>query len=116
MFNNNPRCCYCCGVIGRFEDSTIDHIIPLKLGGRESSGNYALACWKCNNRKADRLLCEAGMVLQRKPWESLRALPKHVEAALRGMYLSRSGREYPIENGQVRFDLPQKPKETPHAK
>ncbi|MEU5673129.1 HNH endonuclease signature motif containing protein [Micromonospora sp. NPDC047762] len=36
--------------------TSIDHIVPLKLGGRHSIGNLAWACGSCNSSKSDRLL------------------------------------------------------------
>jgi hypothetical protein len=34
---------------------TIDHIIPLSLGGSDELDNLALACFHCNRRKANKL-------------------------------------------------------------
>jgi len=33
---------------------TVDHVIPLALGGTNKPDNLALACFHCNRRKADR--------------------------------------------------------------
>lgn len=33
---------------------TIDHVIPLSLGGSTTLGNLALACFHCNRRKSNR--------------------------------------------------------------
>lgn len=30
---------------------TVDHIIPVKIGGTNAEGNLALACFHCNRRK-----------------------------------------------------------------
>ena len=35
---------------------TVDHIMPISLGGSSSLDNLALACFHCNRRKADRLM------------------------------------------------------------
>lgn len=48
----NSRCAYCdikC-------DPHMDHVIPLKLGGRHSIGNVLPACRSCNTSKNARLL------------------------------------------------------------
>lgn len=34
---------------------TVDHIIPLKLGGSNSLENLALACFHCNRRKSNKI-------------------------------------------------------------
>ena len=34
---------------------TIDHVIPLTLGGSDTLDNLALACFHCNRRKSDKL-------------------------------------------------------------
>ncbi|MGL5926699.1 HNH endonuclease [Chroococcidiopsis sp.] len=34
---------------------TVDHIIPLSLGGNDSLENLALACFHCNRRKTHRV-------------------------------------------------------------
>lgn len=33
---------------------TIDHIVPIAAGGKDESGNLALACFHCNRRKSDK--------------------------------------------------------------
>jgi len=34
---------------------TIDHIVPLSKGGKNSLDNLTLCCFKCNGEKADKL-------------------------------------------------------------
>jgi 5-methylcytosine-specific restriction endonuclease McrA len=41
----------------------LDHVLPFSRGGRSSWGNTVTACWKRNQRKANRLPHEAGMKL-----------------------------------------------------
>lgn len=48
-------------------DFTVDHIIPKSRGGKNTWGNTACACLKCNHRKADRSPHEAGMKLLWEP-------------------------------------------------
>ncbi len=55
------RCFYCRKWIAFLKLSddphcaTIDHFIPLALGGRDNLSNAVLACGVCNRRKADRI-------------------------------------------------------------
>jgi 5-methylcytosine-specific restriction endonuclease McrA len=53
---------------------TRDHVVPASLGGANGWENVVTACSTCNNRKADHLLHECGMHLQREPRE-----PNYVE-------------------------------------
>lgn len=48
----------CCLYCGRGELLTIEHVIPLSRGGRDSIGNYALVCKSCNSSKNNLLLME----------------------------------------------------------
>ncbi len=54
------RCFYCRKWIAFLQLSTdphcatVDHFIPLALGGRDNLSNVVLACAPCNRRKADR--------------------------------------------------------------
>jgi 5-methylcytosine-specific restriction endonuclease McrA len=56
-------CQYC----GTNKDLTLDHVIPRSRGGRHSWDNVVTACSKCNSRKSNRTLFEAGMQLRTKP-------------------------------------------------
>jgi 5-methylcytosine-specific restriction endonuclease McrA len=71
------RCQYCgrhrVGLKGR-EFLTRDHVVPISLGGDNSWENVVTACSTCNNRKANHLLHECGMHLNRVPRE-----PNYVE-------------------------------------
>jgi 5-methylcytosine-specific restriction endonuclease McrA len=48
-------------------DFSVDHIVPLSRGGRNSWGNTACACLRCNGRKGDRTPAEANMKLLWEP-------------------------------------------------
>jgi 5-methylcytosine-specific restriction endonuclease McrA len=53
------RCAYC----GRPAD-TVDHVVPLSRGGARTDWfNTVACCGRCNARKGNRLLDEAGMLL-----------------------------------------------------
>jgi 5-methylcytosine-specific restriction endonuclease McrA len=47
-------CCYCKQYIER-ENRTMEHIIPLTRGGSHSPSNLAMACFKCNHSKVNKL-------------------------------------------------------------
>jgi len=56
------RCAYCARTA-----TTIDHVMPVSRGGRNTWRNTVAACDGCNQRKADRTPAEAGMVLRSAP-------------------------------------------------
>ncbi|MFQ5907070.1 MAG: HNH endonuclease [bacterium] len=59
---------YSCQYCGTSEGPmTTDHVIPRRLGGRDSWENLVCACVKCNNQKGDRSAREAGLTLVRTP-------------------------------------------------
>jgi 5-methylcytosine-specific restriction endonuclease McrA len=60
---DNHRCQFC----GASSNLTIDHIIPKSRGGEDTWENLTTACIKCNNKKGDRILEEAKMVLYNNP-------------------------------------------------
>lgn len=68
-------CIYCGHTIGETQrghvlgkgDFTIDHILPVSRGGKNTWVNTACACAACNQRKADRTPHEASMKLLWEP-------------------------------------------------
>ena len=50
LFGINPRCHYC-GCQLRWENSTLDHVVPLARGGTHQASNLVLACHRCNQLK-----------------------------------------------------------------
>jgi 5-methylcytosine-specific restriction endonuclease McrA len=56
------RCQYC----GE-QAENIDHVVPRSRGGLHAWDNVVAACRRCNTRKEDRLLHEAGFVLRHTP-------------------------------------------------
>lgn len=72
---DNYRCRYC-GVKtrrsrGRWRNTlksrTVDHVIPVAKGGRNTVVNMVTACYGCNHYKGDKTLREAGLIMQPKP-------------------------------------------------
>lgn len=49
------RCGICKKAITHPETATIDHIIPLSVGGKNSRDNVQLAHPRCNRKKGDKL-------------------------------------------------------------
>ena len=62
---DNFTCAYC----GKYRDLTVDHIFPKSKGGKDHWDNLISACKKCNSRKGDRTLEQAGMSLLFKPYK-----------------------------------------------
>ena len=52
IYNNANGCCQLCGRKIMFSDTTLDHIIPLALGGEDCISNLQIACKVCNGAKA----------------------------------------------------------------
>ncbi|MFP4465431.1 MAG: HNH endonuclease [Candidatus Goldiibacteriota bacterium] len=64
FIRDNFRCQYCRTYTSK---PTIDHIVPKSKNGPSVWTNVVTACHKCNNKKSDRTLKEAGMTLLKKP-------------------------------------------------
>ncbi len=58
---------YTCQYCGSTKSLTIDHIIPRSKGGKNTWDNVVAACERCNSRKGDRTLLQAGMSLKSQP-------------------------------------------------
>lgn len=62
---DNYQCQYC----GTKSDLTLDHLIPRSKGGKTTWKNLVTACKRCNARKGDQTLEEAGLILARPPFK-----------------------------------------------
>lgn len=49
----DPNCFYCRKALS-LETSTLDHVIPVCMGG-DIKNNLVLACYECNNKKANHI-------------------------------------------------------------
>jgi 5-methylcytosine-specific restriction endonuclease McrA len=78
IYSKNKRCGIC-GHDVRFDDSTIDHIIPLSRGGSDSFKNMQLAHTACNSAKGNHLPTEYELVpIEKLTW--IRGIPhEHTE-------------------------------------
>jgi len=60
--------CQYCGKAMPSSQLSVDHVVPTSRGGSSRSWeNQVIACRRCNGRKGNRLLSEAGMRLVRSP-------------------------------------------------
>ncbi len=64
LFLRDGFTCQYCGATG---EMTFDHVIPRSRGGRTTWENVVAACGKCNLRKANMTVRQAGMSLSRPP-------------------------------------------------
>jgi len=58
--------CQYCGKTFNFEDLTMDHIIPKSKGGKDDWTNVVASCFDCNNKKADHMPQDIGMMPMKK--------------------------------------------------
>ena len=54
----NIKCTYCNLKIKEVKNFTIDHVVPLAMGGTNELNNIAICCPTCNRRKKDMLLTQ----------------------------------------------------------
>lgn len=64
LFLRDEFSCQYCGQPG---EMTFDHVTPRSKGGRTTWTNVVAACARCNLRKSDKTVKQAGMHLARKP-------------------------------------------------
>lgn len=69
IYSRDNNTCQYCGKKFPTDKLNIDHIIPKSRGGKNTWGNLACSCFKCNQKKRDRTPDEAGMKLIRKPFK-----------------------------------------------
>ena len=67
---DGARCFYCRHHFTDLHTATFDHYIPYRVWRTHRQENLVLACWDCNQAKADRL-----------PWPLVWALLAHHRAA-----------------------------------
>lgn len=63
LSRDHYRCAYCGG-----KANTMDHVIPRSRGGPHTWENIVACCYPCNQRKDDKLLQEAGLHLDYRPY------------------------------------------------
>jgi 5-methylcytosine-specific restriction endonuclease McrA len=68
LFSRDGNMCLYCGHTFRDCDLTRDHVVPKSRGGSDLWDNVIAACKRCNHRKGDLLLEEAGVELLALPY------------------------------------------------
>lgn len=68
LFRRDRNTCLYCGHTFADWDLTRDHVVPKSRGGSDLWDNVVAACKRCNHRKGDRLLEEAGVELLALPY------------------------------------------------
>jgi 5-methylcytosine-specific restriction endonuclease McrA len=67
VFRRDCDECQYCGCHPPRGDLSIDHVIPRSKGGGSTWENCVTACYKCNQKKADKTLQQSGMHLIKIP-------------------------------------------------
>lgn len=83
MFSNNWRCYYCEVELTK-DNRSVDHVIPLALGGAHHISNLVPSCIPCNSSKGDRELEE---------WDSFHKLAGSKQDHLRRIWANGDSKE-----------------------
>jgi len=54
IWEHNPYCHYCWQRLPIFEETTLDHVVPVSKAGQDFPDNLVLACEKCNQQKKNK--------------------------------------------------------------
>ena len=69
LFRRDRHTCQYCGETYSVDNLSIDHVTPRSRGGDSNWTNCVVACIRCNAKKGDRTLDQAGMRTMRPPVE-----------------------------------------------
>jgi 5-methylcytosine-specific restriction endonuclease McrA len=58
LYRRDNGMCRYCGRLLKFDEATIDEVVPLVHGGRRILSNTVISCWQCNHNKGPLLLEE----------------------------------------------------------
>lgn len=64
---DNFACQYCGANLDEDEDQTLDHVIPVSKGGKDTWDNLVLCCRECNTFKGSRSMEDVGFKLSKIP-------------------------------------------------
>ncbi|MGB0454151.1 MAG: HNH endonuclease [Bacteriovoracaceae bacterium] len=68
FLRDEHRCQYCHNIF-RYDELTIDHVLPVSRGGPTTWQNVVASCARCNTKKGAKTPREAGMKLYKEPKE-----------------------------------------------
>jgi len=85
-------------------DLTFDHVIPRSKGGRTEWTNVVTACSKCNLRKGNMSVREAGMIIHRKPVQPNNYLLQEIGRGFPPNYLHESWRDFLYWDSELEDD------------
>lgn len=83
IYARDQHMCQYCGLVLPVDTLTLDHVVPVRHGGRKIWENIATSCVSCNRRKGGRTPAEAGMTLIRAPRRPVRPSTVRIAAGLR---------------------------------
>jgi 5-methylcytosine-specific restriction endonuclease McrA len=91
LFLRDEFCCQYCGAKG---EMTFDHVVPRSKGGRTTWTNVVAACGRCNLKKGDMTVKQAGLQLSRPPFQPTAAELQNVGRKFPPNYLHESWMDY----------------------
>lgn len=83
IYRRDSYTCQFCGLAFAPNNLTIDHLIPLSLGGLDEQTNYVTCCRACNQRKANQPLSDFARTIN----IDLEDLPVHGDPVIDNMAL-----------------------------
>ena len=83
IYARDEHTCQYCGRAMPVDTLTLDHVVPVRYGGRKDWENIATSCVHCNRRKGGRTPAEAGMRLMRAPRRPARQATVRIAVGLR---------------------------------
>lgn len=86
IYNKAEGHCQLCGKKITFDEMTLDHIVPLGMGGRDEEDNLQCSCRSCNEFKSN-------------------ILPEEFENKINTIFFYQSNKKY---KGSLRWKIAQK--------
>ncbi len=68
IYRRDRGLCAYCGRLIPYDQASMDHVLPLSLGGPSTWDNLVNACRRCNEKKANRTPEQARMPLRFEPF------------------------------------------------
>ncbi|MEK9677309.1 MAG: HNH endonuclease [Rhodospirillaceae bacterium] len=104
VFLRDRFTCQYCNAPFQTPDLTFDHVIPRSKGGRTEWTNVVTACSKCNLRKGNMSVREAGMIIHRKPVQPNNYLLQEIGRGFPPNYLHESWRDFLYWDSELEDD------------